>query len=93
MRIGVSPHLIAVGRGHLLRVGYRWSKNGHERKFGAEIAPPQSGPQPWPINAVHHLPAEAGEAPCSRSGTCGCYAASWLMQPPVVHFRPEEVTG
>jgi hypothetical protein len=23
-------------------------------------------------NAPHHLPAEAGEARCSRSGACGC---------------------
>ena len=28
---------------------------------------------------TNHLPAEAGEARCSRSGGCGCYAAFWLM--------------
>jgi hypothetical protein len=27
-------------------------------------------------NGPHHLPAEAGEARCSRSGACGCWAAS-----------------
>ena len=26
-------------------------------------------------NAPHHLPAKAGEARCSRSGACGCWAA------------------
>ena len=40
-----------------------------------------------PHNAPHHLRAEAGEARCSRSGGCGCYAAFWLTQPLVVHFR------
>lgn len=26
-------------------------------------------------NGPHHLPAQADEARCSRSGACGCYAA------------------
>jgi hypothetical protein len=26
-----------------------------------------------PPNAPHHLPAEAGQARCSRSGACGCW--------------------
>ena len=39
MRIGVSPPpLIAGSRVLLLWVGFRWSKNGQERKFGAESA-------------------------------------------------------
>ena len=41
-----APFLVAVGRGLLLWVGDRWSKNGQVRKFGDEVAPPYSGPQP-----------------------------------------------
>jgi len=41
-------------------------------------------------NVPHHLPAKVGEARCSRSGACGCYAAFWLMQPMITHFRPQK---
>ena len=40
-------------------------------------------------NAPHHLPAEAREARCSRSGACGSYAALWLTQPLILHLRPK----
>src|SRR6478672_7844825 len=37
-------------------------------------------------NASHHLPTEAGEARCSRSGACGCYAS--LPSGPGVRLAP-----
>ncbi|CUS34486.1 hypothetical protein COMA2_170031 [Candidatus Nitrospira nitrificans] len=38
---------------------------GHKRKFGAEIAPPQSGPQPCRINVRYNW-ANRTEAVISR---------------------------
>jgi len=38
------------------------------------------------------MPAEAGEAGCSRSGACGCYAVFRLTQPLVVRVRPQGVS-
>ena len=43
------------------------------------------------LNASHHLPAKVGEARCGRSDACGCYAAFWLMQPMITHFRLQGV--
>jgi hypothetical protein len=42
-----------------------------------------------PHNALHHLPAEAGEARWSRSGACGCYAAFAEKQHPASIFEPK----
>lgn len=39
----------------------------------------------YSLNAPHHLPAEAGEVRCSRSGACGCWASRRLQKIVVRH--------
>src|SRR5262245_23719648 len=44
------------------------------------------------VNAPHHLPVEAGEARCSRSSACGCYAARAYAGLLIVWLRPRKRT-
>ena len=46
-----------------------------------------------PHNAPHHLPAEAGEARCSRSGACGCWASLYAASTEVLLERLSSLTA
>src|SRR5581483_390881 len=45
------------------------------RVIGPILVVPAGKEWTYASNAPHHLPAEAGEARCSRSGACGCWTA------------------
>lgn len=47
--------LRGFGRAHT----YRWASLGQVRKFGAEMASPYSGPQPFRIIVLYNLPEAA----------------------------------